>query len=508
SASNVGSRESRIWLIGTGSDGAMWDRFRSKGEIAIGFTYDGKQVGDLSRMTTEQIAERIRTLSGKRSPKNDTRACSEFSRTMREGELVIARMGNSRLLGIGRIASPYAFDASASDYAHSRKVEWIDTHDRTMPEGVLLPTKTLTEMSRYPDYSDLILGRRTSTAETYLESVGHDAASIDAFFAQLPYATGTPPTLPVEAPVEAAEESSPSLDSISSDWFGTRDDLESISAALATKRAVVLEGSPGTGKSFLAQKMALHIAKSRDRVYRVQFHPAYSYEDFVRGIRPSMTHFAVQNGPLVRIAEAAKRAPDQDFVLFIDEMNRGNVAKIFGEALSLIEADKRDPSCTVQLGLAHEGSHDFWIPRNVAIIATMNTADRSIALVDYALRRRFSFFRLTPAFAKPKFIDGLIEQLAPSQDEETRMSERSRETARKIVDAMKSINEVLVGNRSFGDGFAIGHSYFLTYESRPGETPERWANRVFQQEIRPLIGEYCVEHPVLREKLLELVPTF
>jgi 5-methylcytosine-specific restriction protein B len=298
------------------------------------------------------------------------------------------------------------------------------------------------------------------------------------------------------------------LKSIEADWFGPSTELAEILAALATKRAVVLQGSPGTGKTYLAQKLAHHYAGSMERVHRVQFHPAYSYEDFVRGIRPTGTGFAVENGPLVRISEEARRAPREQFVLLIDEINRGNVAKILGEALSLIEVDKRDPKHKVKLGLALNGDYDFWIPPNVAILATMNTADRSIALVDYALRRRFAFIRLTPAYNRSEFKDWLLDQFSPGAGESLPSNDQSKAVALAITETMIAINEHIVSDKAFGDGFAIGHSFFCTYEPRHGEAPQRWANRVFEQEIGPLIEEYCVEHPSLRKKLLALVPNF
>jgi 5-methylcytosine-specific restriction protein B len=158
------------------------------------------------------------------------------------------------------------------------------------------------------------------------------------------------------------------------------------------------------GKSFLAERFAHLYAGSRARVTKVQFHPSYGYEDFVRGIRPDESGgFRVENGPLVEIATRARNEPKQQFVLFLDEINRANVAKVLGEALSLIEADKRAPKHAVQLGLAHEGSKAFHLPVNLAILATMNTADRSIAFVDYALRRCFAFFTLEPAFERAAF---------------------------------------------------------------------------------------------------------
>ena len=162
----------------------------------------------------------------------------------------------------------------------------------------------------------------------------------------------------------------------------------------------------------------------------------------------------------------------------------------------------------MQLGLPYGDSHDFWIPENVSIIATMNTADRSIALVDYALRRRFAFIRLNPAYDSVKFSDYLLDQFAPSDGEAAPADDRSRGIVRAIIDSIGAINKIISAEKSFGDGFVIGHSFFCTFDDRDAEAPERWAARVVDHEIRPLIVEYCVEHTSLRKRLLELLPRF
>ena len=300
------------------------------------------------------------------------------------------------------------------------------------------------------------------------------------------------------ASMASASDAAPTLEEIDAIAFATRTALNSIVDALTRKRAVVLQGSPGTGKTFLAQMLAHHYAGSMDRVWRVQFHPAYSYEDFVRGIRPNATGFSVEDGPLVAISEAAKSNPEKKFVLLIDEINRGNVAKILGEALSLIEFDKRDRKHAVKLGLARSGSHDFWIPPNVAVLAMMNTADRSIALVDFALRRRFAFIRLEPGYARPAFAEWLLGQFGAG---------KGKDIVRRIVDTMTEINKTLGAERAFGEGYAIGHSFFCSYDAKtsPELSPERWMASVFEQEIEPLIDEYCVDHPKVKEKLFDVI---
>lgn len=347
---------------------------------------------------------------------------------------------------------------------------------------------------------------------------------IDADYKWTPQASGMSMSLRVAARLESAwlqyqhgnwppkpqrpADIPPSLESIKDEFFGDPTVLDTLVRALATKRAVMLQGSPGTGKSFLAQRIAHHFAGSEKRVHRVQFHPAYSYEDFVRGIRPIDRGFMVVNGPLVRIAEEARLAPEQQFVLLIDEINRGNVAKILGEALSLMEGDKRDPKHKVQLGLAVNGSHDFWIPPNVAILATMNTADRSIALVDFALRRRFAFIRLEPAFERAQFRQWLLGQFSAASDAVDADAQALERLTESTIQAMSAMNRKIGDNRTFGRDYLIGHSFFCTFAPEGSESPAKWSARVFEQEIQPLIDEYCVEHPKLRDALYGLIPNF
>ena len=170
--------------------------------------------------------------------------------------------------------------------------------------------------------------------------------------------------------------------------------LKEIQTLLKEKNQVIFQGPPGTGKTYVAQKLAEHLAGSKDRVALVQFHPSYAYEDFVQGYRPTtlkngQAGFELRNGPLVRIAKRAQDDPDGNYYLIIDEINRGNLAKIFGELYFLLEY--RDQTINLQYS-----DKPFSLPKNLYIIGTMNTADRSIALVDLALRRRFYFVEFHP----------------------------------------------------------------------------------------------------------------
>ena len=176
---------------------------------------------------------------------------------------------------------------------------------------------------------------------------------------------------------------------------------------LRRKKNLVLQGPPGTGKTFIAQRLAWVVAEERsmERIEAVQFHQSYGYEDFVRGYRPTEDGgFVLRDGPFLDFCERARKDGERPHVLLIDEINRGNLSRIFGELLMLIEADKRSKEWAVRLAYPRAGDERFHVPENLHLIGTMNTADRSLALVDYALRRRFAFFTVEPAFGQPRFL--------------------------------------------------------------------------------------------------------
>ncbi len=497
----------RIWIIGTGPQGVDWADFQDNGYIGLGFDYDGKEVGNVADLSESQLRERVKTSSGKPNPKNDVLCLWNFGHEMRDGDLVIARSGRQRIHGLGIVQSDYRYEKDRDTLRHRRDVKWIETHERELPEGEFHATKSLTDVTPYPAYVDLMMGRRTAAAISKLEGLKLSANDIETFFNQEPY--HEPGDLDGDES-DWQDDNAPTLERIDSESFLDIGELREIVDVLRTKLAIVLQGSPGTGKSFLAEKLAHLHAGSRARVTKVQFHPSYSYEDFVRGIRPAENGgFRVENGPLVEVAARAQKEPRQQFVLFLDEINRANVAKVLGEALSLIEADKRDPKHAVQLGLAHDGSKTFHLPPNLAIVATMNTADRSIALVDYALRRRFAFFTLDPAFERPAFRNWLEEELGADGSDGDAEAKRARaeanRTVDRIIDTMSAVNRRIREHKALGPNYVLGHSFFCTFNAERDGNPGSWAERVYKSEIRPLLEEYTIEHSALRRELLDLV---
>lgn len=255
--------------------------------------------------------------------------------------------------------------------------------------------------------------------------------------------------------------------------------LDEILTRLSRKKALILQGPPGVGKTFIARRLAFALMGERDdrRVTMVQFHPSYGYEDFVQGYRPTRGGgLERRNGVFHEFARLARNDPKRDWFFIIDEINRGNLAKVFGELLMLIEADKRGPEHAVPLTYSEQADETFHLPSNLHIIGTMNTADRSLAMVDYALRRRFAFVTLDPAFDSPAFAAWLTERGAPAA-----MLVRIRER-------LSALNTEIEKERDLGPGFRIGHSFFCPPE---GHSPnEAWYREVIDGEIQPLLEEY------------------
>jgi hypothetical protein len=270
-----------------------------------------------------------------------------------------------------------------------------------------------------------------------------------------------------------------------SDLFVDEERLQLFLSLLRRKKNIVLQGAPGTGKTFIARRLAYLLLGEKDesRVATTQFHPTTSYEDFVQGFRPDENGgFQLRNGMFYKFCRQAQAQPNKLHVFIIDEINRGNLAKILGELMLLIEADKRSLEYAVPLTYSGDTSETFYVPDNVYLIGTMNTADRSLSLVDYALRRRFSFVELIPGFDSPRFDSVLADKGV------------SAETILKLKSRMASLNALIASDeRSLGRGFCIGHSFFVPNEKIVDGTA--WLREVMEYEIVPLLEEYCVDEP-------------
>lgn len=256
---------------------------------------------------------------------------------------------------------------------------------------------------------------------------------------------------------------------------------------------IVLQGPPGTGKSWLGRRLAYALIGSKipAAVRAVQFHPGTSYEDFVRGWRPgSDGRLQLADGPLLQHAERARQNKDIPHVLLIEEFNRGNPAQALGEMLTLLETTKRDQAEALELTYMKEGEEPFWLPDNLYVIGTMNTADRSLALVDFALRRRFAFFDL-----EPQFNDAWLSHLR------SHFRELDATAAEAVRDRVMELNERIAADPTLGPSFRIGHSYFTV--TRQARDFRSWMKSVIDTSIRPQLAEYWHDSPQEVDAIVE-----
>ncbi len=467
----------RIWSVALGEQGRLWDNCYENGIMAIGWDY----LGDLTDYTIKQEVESAihKHRDSNSRPTNDALACWDFVNKIEKGDVIIAKSGTNKILGLGKVISDYTYDSTREEYHHVRQVAWIKRGEWTAPSD--LPIKTLTDMTPYPDFCKRLLnivGQSALAEELFGNS---EVEEIDAIIEDELVVEEEIPTRPFDR--------AKALQSL----FMPDETFDNMLTQLRRKKNLILQGPAGVGKTFVARTLAHALMGEKDesRVEMVQFHQSYGYEEFIQGLRPTSNgSYTLREGVFLRFCQAAMEDKEREYVFIIDEINRGNLSKILGELMMLIESDKRNERYAMPLAYSDPGISKFFVPSNVHILGLMNTADRSLAMVDYALRRRFAFYSLKPEFLSPKFKTHLLNSRMPES------------LANGLISAIETLNtEIRENHMDLGEGFCIGHSFFCCNN---GEEPNLdWISDILDFEILPLLQEYWMESSDQADNLIE-----
>ena len=595
--------EKQIWVFAPGPQAKFWDDCCTE-SIAL---FGAKSLGPLDAYTSkDDMQQKLKEDSEKETePSNNARAAWEFSRVMQDGDIIIAKKGNRKIVGVGIVRGTYRHDSQRSEYQNIRDIEWTHIGEWLLPDGMRFALKTLTNITQYKEFAEKILntvgvdyipsGTRhfwlnsapavwkvseypVGTEETYTTHndkgnkrqvyacfaaakpgdlvIGYETSPVQKVTTRLVITQGIHiedegecisfqiveqlgqtrslqelrniPSLADCGPVkgerqgslfqitkteydailgkipiedeEASESVLPNeiytIDDALDQLFVEKDTFCDWLRQWRTEKNLILQGAPGVGKTFVARRLAYALMEeeNKERVALVQFHQSYGYEDFVQGIKPvrikegetTRTVFDLRNGVFYEFCQKAKRDPSPH-VFIIDEINRGNLSRIFGELLMLIEKDKRGEEYSLRLAYQEEGQ-SFFVPENVYILGMMNTADRSLAVVDYALRRRFRFATLVPALRDQTFRELMSESCG-------------EDLADRIITKLIRLNELIAKDTAnLGPGFCLGHSYFWRVEKAED------FREVINFQIAPLLREYWFDQPrKAEEQIAELL---
>lgn len=427
------------WLYSPGENASKWDEYYQEGIMGIGWG----EIGNLEQFSSkEEMKQKMKECYGKEySYKNAVHATWQFANEMKIGDIVFAKKGQYTVIGRGVVISDYIYDIQRKEFQNIRKVAWINSGQWQYPGRAVM--KTLTDITVY---TDCLAKLNTLFEEELLEDMKEKE---------------------VEYPNYTKED-------FLREVFLEEEDYDTLVTLVKNKKNLILQGPPGVGKTFIAKRLAYSIMgkKEKERVKMVQFHQSYSYEDFIMGFRPSENGFELKKGPFYEFCKRAQIDDENEYFFIIDEINRGNLSKIFGELFLLIENDKRG----VELQLLYSDER-FCVPENVYLIGMMNTADRSLAMLDYALRRRFAFFELNPAFLSTGF-----------QSYQNKIQNQKFD---RLILEVRRLNEVIETDEMLGRGFRIGHSYFYTLAL----VDDAWLKSVVNFELVPLLEEYWFDEP-------------
>ena len=428
------------WIYSPGDGASIWDECYNDGIMAIGWD----EIGDLRAYSSkDEMKQAMKEKIDPSKPyKNAAHATWQFVNEMKPGDVVFAKKGMHLVIGRGVVESEYEFDSSRQDYKNIRKVKWTHKGEWQHPGQAVM--KTLTDITAYTDYVEKL-------------NAMFESDTVDD--------------------VEEQEISYPLYDAekFLEEVYMDQESYETLVALVQNKKNVILQGAPGVGKTFAAKRLAYSMmgVKDPNRVKMVQFHQSYSYEDFIMGFRPSEKGFELKRGAFYNFCKEAEIDSENDYFFIIDEINRGNLSKIFGELFMLIESDKRG----VELQLLYS-DEKFAVPSNVYIIGMMNTADRSLAMLDYALRRRFAFYEMKPGFETDGFREYRMDLANDKFD--------------GLINCVENLNTVIAADESLGEGFCIGHSYFCNLS----EATDQALSSIVEFELIPLLKEYWFDEPI------------
>lgn len=442
SESNDEDNSVHYWIYSPGEKAKYWDQFYKEGIMAIGMG----NIGDLKQFSSlKEVRERMKSIfDASKTYKNDGYCAWQFANEIKPNDVIFVKQGMFKIIGRGVVTSEYIYDEKRADgYNHIRKVNWTHNGDWDHPGQAVM--KTLTDITVYTDYVNKLNSLLSVTEEEQEDVAVFNKPYSKSDFLKEVY--------------------------ISEAKYDTLVNL------LERKRNIILQGAPGVGKTFAAKRLAYSILEEidKERVKMVQFHQSYSYEDFIMGYRPNETGFEKKAGVFYEFCKKAEMDKENKYFFIIDEINRGNMSKIFGELLMLIEKDKRGQ----QLQLLYS-NEQFSIPSNLYIIGMMNTADRSLAIIDYALRRRFAFIEFEPAFE------------SGSEGFEALKSSIENPKYAKLIDKIAELNRYIANDQSLGKGFRIGHSYFVPENGT--DVDDIWLNDIVEYEVIPLLEEYWFDN--------------